>query len=108
MQCLAVVVVVGGEVVVVVGAGAAVVGGGAGALVVAVCVCGGVVPGRYTTVADVGTVTLWCGCVVGVLGAVVDEAVVGIVVVGAVAAAVFGPLAAIGLTSCTLCTGSRG
>jgi hypothetical protein len=43
-----------------------------------------------------------------VLGAVVDDVVEGRAAGSTVAAAVFGPLAAIGLTSCTLCTGSRG
>ena len=96
MQCFAVVVVVGGAVVVVVGGGGgAVDGAGAGALVVGV---GGgvVVPGRYTSVTAVGTVWLRCGWVVGVLGADVDVVVDGTAVGSTVAAAVFGPLAAIG------------
>jgi hypothetical protein len=104
---VAVVVVVGGEVVVVVvgvGGGAAV-GGGAGALVVGVG-AGVVVLGTYTKVKVVGGVALWCGCVV--LGAVVDDVVEGRAAGSTVAAAVLGPLAAIGLNSCTLCTGSRG
>jgi hypothetical protein len=108
MQCFAVVVVVGGAVVVVVGGGGgAVVGGGAGALVVAVGV-GVVVPGRYTWVTAVGTVWLRCGCVVGVLGVDVDVVVDGTAVGSTVAASVFGPLAAIGATSCTLCCGNLG
>src|SRR5580700_6381299 len=46
--------------------------------------------------------------VVVVLAAGADDVVVGAAVVGVVAAAVLGPLAEIGLTSCTLWAGSRG
>jgi hypothetical protein len=48
------------------------------------------------------------GGVVVVLAAGADDVVVDAAVVGVVAAAVLGPLAEIGLTSCTLCAGSRG
>jgi hypothetical protein len=75
----------------------------------AVVVVGGVgvvVLGTYTGVTVVDGVSLRCGCVV--LGAVVDDVLGDRAAGSTVAAAVFGALAAVGPSSCTLCTGSRG
>ena len=75
-----------------------------------VTVCAGVVePGTTVYVMIVEIVSPLLGGVVVVLPAGADGAVVvGTAVVGVVAAAVLGPLAEIGLTSCTLCAGNLG
>ena len=75
-----------------------------------VTVCAGVVePGTTVYVMIVEIVSPLLGGVVVVLPAGADGAmVVGTAVVGVVAAAVLGPLAEIGLTSCTLCAGNFG